>query len=556
MSRRVATLLIAALVASAAGIAALASPATASINATNATLNAAQSFFTWVAEGETFAASFAKSRNISSARGSAIITVVRPDSTEWSCTDIGTSSPVGTSCAFEEAATTAGVYEVRLIGSDPATPEYFATTLTWSIEAREADATVIPGRTWSEDFRMRNENTAFVPDLSMWVQTEQGYTYALTLRELHGINSRYNFDAFGVVDTSTCISVQHSAAFTPNDFPDIRNIVDSSCPFSPYKIFFEPPASDLPLAVTLPSGEETWMIQPVLDPTITGLSFTGTTPTARSGIIDFSVSNFEGTALLQIDADGDGVFGGPADREEPISVTATGLLSFPFDGLDGLGQPISESVNMSVRVLIDSVAEVHFTLDDIELLEGGIEVTRLNGPAGNESRLFWNDTPLLDVAFDSQALIKCSTTPVLESLAGTDSTGGVHGWGFGDCANVGELNTEPSNTLNGGGWGNNRQIDNWVLVDANAEATISVPAVVVPPVDPETPVDPGTPVDPENPTTPISPPDAGDKNTGNTGALAQTGLSSLPLLLGSAAAAALLCLVGVLVLRRARRDIG
>lgn len=448
-------------------------PTWAATNATNATVNANQTFYTWVQSGETFSSTFTEAGQIFSGSGSPILTFVRPDGSSVECTDIIEGAPFGQVCSFSEVAAVTGVYEVRVRSSNPASTTVNAP-MRWTITAANG-ATVLPGRTWSENFFMRNENTAFVPLLNLWVQTEYGYTYALSMSGLHGINSAYNADAFGVVDTNTCASARQSSAFTANSFPNIRNVVGSSCDFTPYKVFFEQPAPDLPETVTLPGGSSTWLQLPIGEPAITSLEFARSTPGAMAGTVNIVTSNIEGTGQLQFDTDNDGSFSGPNDRQVNVAIRSGGPTSVPFDGLDGAGNPIDGSVGFGIRLVIDRVGEAHFTLDDIELLQGGLSVTRLNGPVEGRSQLFWDDRPLQDVAFDAQANIKCSTTPAnFGGESGTDASIGVHGWDFGACPDVGSLNSAPTDTVNGGSWGNNRAIDNWAFVDVDLQETIQV----------------------------------------------------------------------------------
>ncbi|QIM19452.1 DUF11 domain-containing protein [Leucobacter coleopterorum] len=448
-------------------------PTWAATNATNATVNANQTFYTWVQSGETFSSTFTEAGQIFSGSGNPIVTVVRPDGSFEECVNIIVGAPFGQVCSFSEVAAVTGVYEVRLRSSDP-NSSYVNAPMRWTIAASGVSGE-ISGRTWSNNFFMRNENTGFVPLLNLWVQTEYGYAYALSMSGLHGINSAYNADAFGVVDTNTCASAHQSSAFTANSFPNIRNVVGSSCEFTPYKVFFERPAPDLPESVTLTDGSSTWLQLPIGEPAITSLAFTPDSPGAMAGTVDIVTQNIEGTGRLQFDTDNDGDFAGPNDRQENLAIRSGDSTSIAFDGLDGDGNPIGGSIGFGVRLTINSVGEVHFTLDDIELLQGGLSVTRLNGPTEGRSQLFWDDRPLQDVAFDAQANIKCSTTPAnFGGENGTDASTGVHGWDFGACPDVGSLNSAPTDTVNGGSWGNNRAIDNWAYVGVDLQETIQV----------------------------------------------------------------------------------
>ncbi|QIM19107.1 hypothetical protein G7066_12015 [Leucobacter coleopterorum] len=234
---------------------------------------------------------------------------------------------------------------------------------------------------------------------------------------MNGIDSVYDANAFGVVDKNTCASAHTSTSIgvnfesgNPQYTSDFRNIAETNCTFTPYKLFFEAPSADLPAQVTLPSGSTTWLNNTPVEPDLQKVSFDQESIGSRSGTIRAEIANFEGSATVQVDVDGDGVFDGAADRSFNIAVVGGEGTGY-FDGLDAAGKAIPVTTAISFRVRLDSFAEVHFTDADVEYLSGGISVTRLNGPAdGTESRIFWDDSILSSIDIDHQANMKCSTT--------------------------------------------------------------------------------------------------------------------------------------------------
>ncbi|QIK62756.1 isopeptide-forming domain-containing fimbrial protein [Leucobacter viscericola] len=456
-------------------------PAHAAQNATNATVKSKQTFYTYVKAGETYSSSFVKRETVFAGIGDPVITVITPSGASTECTNIKQVPPNNSSCLFTEVAPVDGVYATTISSSDP-TSTVFQTrvTMRWTIQALNG-ATPIEGRTWSDKFHMRDElrvpQTLGVPILSLWYQTEYGYQYKVDRRQLNGIDSVYLANAFGMVNTETCQPIYRSIGVLPADPPPVAFVEDSGCSYQPYKVFFEQPAADLPATVTLPdTGQTTWMIRPILDPQVASLSFQHSSPGSRNGQIVFDMQNYEGPVKLQVDTNNNGVFTDDVDREIPAVATTSGATTVDFDGLDGLGATIPVNTPLAVRLSIDRVGEVHFIDGDLEFLTGGIEITRLNGPAENRTRIFWNDELINDPQYNTQALLSCSATPALTSAAGgTDSTGGVHAWGVGTCANATLANPGPGDTTNGGTWGNNRMIDNWTYIDANVAATTDVP---------------------------------------------------------------------------------
>lgn len=479
-------------------------PAQAVENATWALLHAEQTFYTYVEAGQSFNALFRYRGEVSSGEGvTAIITMVRPDGTTSACTNIKYPSPYWTTtCAFNEVAPVTGVYALNY-HSEADFPRT-VPLVDWNISVTNgalgaAGTTVATGRTWSEKYGVRNHYAEeyHVKTIPMWVQTQDGYSYRMTINNLHGIDSQFTSNAFGVIDTNTCKSVRHSGASgTVNSHPEIQDVAQqTACDYSPYKIFFEPPSNALPRSVTLPTpvgttdtrlpqGGTTWLKTPIIQPKIESLSYAiSDEATSLAGSLSFSIPGFEGTAYVNFDTDNDGVYDGPLDRTEQVTVINGQPVTLPFDGRDAAGGLLGPKDRMKVQVQLKEIGEAHFILGDVEAV-GGLEVVRANGPlAGKPAALHWDDTPLDDRAYDFQAGIKCSATPLKKSpVEGIVSTGGVHGWDYGSCFGMGErpdennsINSNPNNAVFGGGWGNNRDIDNWVFTDVALDVEVFVP---------------------------------------------------------------------------------
>ncbi|OCI30071.1 isopeptide-forming domain-containing fimbrial protein [Oerskovia enterophila] len=467
--------------------------AQAATGPTGTSVRGAQTFYTYVRAGERFTASFAK-LSAETRTWNPVIVVTSPQGEVSRCTAITLAAAVGTTCNVSQVATsaTAGVWKVEIAKSAPAqTDPAGQVQMSWSITASTAGGAVIPGRTWTESFRMTDNLNLPIrtADLTLWYQTEHGYTYKVDRRGIMGIDSEYSANAFGNIDTTTCASAYRSIFTSSSLIPADQGLPYRTssaahamgCDFSAYKLFFEAPATDLPASVTLPGGQTTWLrLAAPVAPSIDGPTFVPAGPGARSGTIDFRIDDFEGNATVRVDVDDDGVFDGPLDRVFPVAALDA-PQSVAFDGLDASGAVIPTSRPLAFRVEIDRVGEIHFVDEDIEIFNGGIAVNRINGPPQNDVRLFWNDTPVTDVQNDPRANVRCSTTPVVQALGGLPSSAGVHAWGVGTCPTntIFGINPPPTDTTNGGTWGNNRAIDNWAYADTAITTTSDHPGFLL-----------------------------------------------------------------------------
>ncbi|MFF3026568.1 hypothetical protein [Microbacterium sp. NPDC057944] len=477
-------------------------PAAAESNATNATVRGEQTWYVYVKQGEYPHVDFTKAATDTGNAwgGGSRIVVTDPGGTEVFSCDVPTTASAGTSCTWTGGVTSApapadGVYSVTLtrpVGST-STARLGPVAFRWTIDARTTPTSgTQSGRVWTESYGVRDSLTTPV-DLDLWYQTAEGFTYEIRRDNMTGIDSRFEANAFGNVDATTCTPAYHSITQTGTmsvlglDNGTLLPLRESTCAFSPYKIFFAAPSADLPARVALPDGSSTWLLATPPSPDeirVDDLRFTASEPGSRAGTISFAVPRHEGRVLVQVDVDDDGDFAGPADRTFPVSIVSGLPASLPFDGLDELGQPISTLTPLAVRVHIENTGEVHFVDDDVERMSGGVKVERLNGPASDRTAISWNDELLVGPtqARNPSQLIgpRCSTTPVV-TATDVDSALGVHGWGQGACTgatiNVLASQVRAAGTL--GSWGNLAVIDRWTSVAVDKDYTLEVPAFAI-----------------------------------------------------------------------------
>ncbi|GAB2834491.1 DUF7927 domain-containing protein [Lentzea nigeriaca] len=430
-----------------------------SISATQAHLRSPQTFFAYLEPGESLDVSFVKHDNLAgSPAEDLVVTVRRPSGADVGCT-IPDGGPVGGRCEWSGlAAPVAGIWAVELtMPACPATGTCGRDTYSWGVTVRRG-ATARPGRVWSERFVTHQGPSSPPADISLWYQSEFGYTYLATQRGYHGVDSTFEADSFGIVQDGTCTpAYQSSATLRP---------AAGACGGT-YKVFFEPPATDLPPTATRWNGVTDWVRPEVpATPAITSGAFTPSRPGAHAGTLSFGLSGYRGPLTVHVDADDDGDHTDTVDRSLPVTADA-GRVEVPFDGLDGRGAPIPAGQSFSFEVVVDRVAEIHFVSTDVELRGGGIDVLRLNGSPLGRTTVQWNDT-----AFPKSATDRCSTTPVTDGRAGVGSAGGVHGWDLGACVDV--TGADADDGVHGG-WGDLRAIEEWAYAPVLVTHTVRVP---------------------------------------------------------------------------------
>lgn len=176
-----------------------------------------------------------------------------------------------------------------------------------------------------------------------------------------------------------------------------------------YKIFFNPPAADLPATAKTPGGGTTWLLDPQDVPSWSGPTFTGTEGTPNTagtaplgGVFSFTASK-NGTYTVSIDIDHDGLYTSAVDVNLTGTVAA-GANTVYWNGTDGQNNKApAGNYASSVSVTLFG-GEVHFPFFDVERNVNGIKLTRTNGYLAPDFNVYWNDSPLTVVGMQSDPI--------------------------------------------------------------------------------------------------------------------------------------------------------
>jgi gliding motility-associated-like protein/uncharacterized repeat protein (TIGR01451 family) len=283
------------------------------------------------------------------------------------------------------------------------------------------------------------------------ILTKDGFQYTLDNNGQAGNGFTFFVNNKGFRNADGTASYKSVDGFAPN-VQDPR-AADSPSDIT-QKIFFNPPASDLPVSASTPGGGTTWLLNPPAVPEISKIGFKGIEGTIGiagtnplGAIFTFNAT-VAGGYLITIDVDKNGIFTDPVDRKLTGTVNA-GANQVLWDGLDGFGYKVPADPLTPYKAnitLTTKAGEVHFPFFDVERNINGILLTRINGSYAPDDTLYWDDTPITIVGTPSNPI---------QNLTGISSTVNGHKWG-----------TPASSPLNDQDFGNNKSIDTWSYISS------------------------------------------------------------------------------------------
>ena len=297
---------------------------------------------------------------------------------------------------------------------------------------------------------------------------EDGYEYRIDLNRYQGVDSTFLINGVGVPTDVTGCKPSYRSALGTNMTPGVTNTQTlASCGM--FHLFFEPIDQSMPEYADSAAGR--MYLNPAL--ATVDLSFVRSDPSSVQGTFTVNESNetMTGTYDLQIDADNNGTFTDPWDRIIPVHFpggTGNHDVRVDFDGLDGRGNPIPITQTFSAHLKFGHTGEIHMVAQDVEILAGGIGLTKLNGPQAGDATVHWDDSHLGMNTCGNIADSPCIGTkpdPLVTDSQGIDSSDGAHRWNPGSSADAG---TDY-------GWGDGRSIDTWAYSEGIAgDATTTV----------------------------------------------------------------------------------
>jgi gliding motility-associated-like protein/uncharacterized repeat protein (TIGR01451 family) len=267
------------------------------------------------------------------------------------------------------------------------------------------------------------------------------------------------------------------ASYKSLDTTRAANIHDPTLPDTQsdvtHKIFFNVPATDMPVTARTPGNATTWLLNPPFVPSVSDVKFTGAEGTEGKagsaplgGTIAFTATS-NGTYSITLDVNNNGVFTDPIDRTL-TGPSTLGTNAIKWDGLDGLGNKVpagatvyTANINLSLKS-----AEVHFPFFDVERNVNGTKLTRTTGANAPDNTVYWDDS-LIKIPTTSPAPVVPSS-PIV-NLTGMDSFVNGHKWGRVTLTN--------STSIDNSDFGNEKSIDTWAFV-SNAIINTAVTFIV------------------------------------------------------------------------------
>lgn len=419
-------------------------------------------FYMYVIGGEKISTSFVKSSQVEPLGLEAYdiaVSLEGPGLETQRCV-LSKDIAVNQGCAFPDVtAPQTGIYRVVFKLPDTAQPypqvsptvRWGRNMFSWEIAIKDGQVEKT-GRVWSELYGVRQPiESTYVADLTYHYVSENGAIYKATYKGYNGQISTFSADAVGIRSGEGCVSSYQSINVSDTK----RSPSFGSCGGS-YKLFFEQPSGDLPRTATRPDGKGKDWISPVLvPPKVSELKFTSdTNGDMQSGKISYKLENFVGQYTVDIDTTGDGNFSSKEDIriKRTMKKVDNSVQTVQFDGVDARGQVVPASQQISVRINVEKVAEIHLVNADVEGRAGGLELIRLSGENAPSGRMCWNDTELSPLA---NAVLQTSTPDGRNCPDST--TAARHGWPYATDS-----------------WGDLRYIDDWAYTTATLEGVSKI----------------------------------------------------------------------------------
>ena len=293
-------------------------------------------------------------------------------------------------------------------------PNVQRVVLAWDITVSQNAAAnqggnMLTGRVYSNRYVSEILNNGSQTSPTFYVLSKDGYSYKVDFNDIDPFRFTVGSNSFGIVDSEQAPTYQSVAvgnfavsddpsSWTPDQLYLYQLRAEDSGALINNKVFFNPPAGDLPADATVtdiyaatPNTHTTWLSNTaIFTPAISFTNFTfvgfdedgiecdpNTTQTGIGGYAVFD-TNLGGTTILEMDLNNDGDFDDEIDRRLFAFVEA-GTDSIFWDGNDGMGNPlpIQEGYTVNYNITVRG-GEIHIPIIDIENNPGGVTFNLIN----------------------------------------------------------------------------------------------------------------------------------------------------------------------------------
>lgn|GEM_PF-6749488 len=342
-----------------------------------------------------------------------------------------------TPCELEVDAQNSGLWEIVFVGPSPnswkssaAIPitqpwiqaEDVFTIAAWDITVQGQAGTEKEGRYFAEHLPLSMGDAQAPLFLDLYVVTGDGYIYEVGYEgvESHSILLFSNRDGF--VSSEQDVPLYRSVEL------DWANAANKSLPGGVSlpvpqgglavdgkinRLFFSPPANDLPGSIITQSGSIPLLTEPQLPDAPHSFEFSGSP--GNSGTFSFQADK-EGRYRIEVDINGNGIWGDGSDVVLHTDADQ-GMNFVVWDGLDGEGNNVRPAEAGYEARIMHVVGEAHLPFIDVEENLYGIQVERLNGPDASRSAVYFDDGLLVETG---------NTSDTHRRREGTASESGAH----------------------------------------------------------------------------------------------------------------------------------
>ena len=325
----------------------------------------------------------------------------------------------------------------------------------WDVTVQEANGSPVSGRAYANYLALNLGANNKSLNSQAYILTEIGFLYRIDLNGLDPFGFIFFANNKGFRDAAgnplfRSVNLDEANFHNPST-PDTADDVT-------FKLFFNPPNTDLPLTDQPSPSGPTWLANvPPPIPFAADLSFEtraaqpNNNGSPLEGEFVFNTNAADINYLVTIDLDNNPTFGSGGDVVL-TGQTQAGENRIDWDLLDEDGNPVPLGSTLRARVSL-IVGDVHVPILDPEN-SNGLIIERLdkNTLAPESSTVFYDDSELAPTGGPP--------TPI-RALGGIDSVpGGTHGFGDG--------------TLRG--FGNEKGIDTWTSLADQVDIEFEIPA--------------------------------------------------------------------------------